>query len=151
MEKHLPNFTRILDEIIELGHQLSSKRLPNLEKLEEFYQLWKDPLSNRKRNPSGEFSLIIKRITHPVDVPWETNPSIDWKMVFYDEFVRYADRFYLIRKPSSTSLSKRRTIGGERFSINKWSSNKINYFLTKNLLKRTNHHEYEKQIEQLYL
>lgn len=68
-------------------------------------------------------------------------------MVFYDEFLRYADRFYLIKK---ISTSKRRTIGGERFSINKWSTNKINYFLIKNIFKRNSNNEYEQQIEQLY-
>jgi hypothetical protein len=68
-------------------------------------------------------------------------------MVFYDEFIRYADRFYVTKK---TSSSKRRTIGGERFSINKWSSNKINYFLTKNIFNRNSNNEYENQIEQLY-
>lgn len=157
MDKHLPNFRKILDEVIELGHQLASKRLPNLEKLEALFRSWKDPASSRRRNPSGEFSLIIKRITHPIDLPWpsdqgHSSPSqpLDWKMVYYDEFLRYADRFYLIRKPSPSSSSKRRTIGGERFCINKWSSTKINYFLTKNLLKRRSDHEYEQEIEQLY-
>ena len=152
LDKHLPNFSKILEEVVELGHQLASKRLPNLDKLEELYQSWRDPLFHRKRNSSGEFSLIIKRITQPIDLPWPISQNvssqpIDWKMVFYDEFLRYADRFYLTRK---SSISKRRTIGGERFSINKWSTTKINFFLTKNLLKRTRDHEYEQQIEQLY-
>ncbi|CAF1101044.1 unnamed protein product [Rotaria sordida] len=154
LDKHLPNFDRILSEAIEIGHQLSSKRLPNLEKFEEFYQLWKNPLANKRKSLSTDFSLILERITNDIDLTSssdETNfspkKSINWKMVFYDEFTRYADRFYLTKK---TSLSKRRTIGGERFSINKWSSNKINYFLTKNILKRNSNHEYEKQIEQLY-
>ena len=68
-------------------------------------------------------------------------------MVFYDEFIRYADRFYITKKTSST---KRRIIGGERFYINKWSTNKINYFQTKNIFKRNPNNEYEKQIDQLY-
>jgi hypothetical protein len=102
----------------------------------------------------GDFSLVIERITADIDQTFDSDEmnvsstkSIDWKMVFYDEFIRYADRFYLIKK---ISTSKRRTIGGERFSINKWSSNKINYFLTKNIFKRNSNHEYEQQIEQLY-
>ncbi|CAF2791171.1 unnamed protein product [Rotaria sp. Silwood2] len=154
LEKHLPNFDRILSESIEIGHQLSSKRLPNLEKFEEFHQSWKNPLANKRKSLSADFSLILERITSDMDLTSssdETNispkQSINWKMVFYDEFIRYADRFYLTKK---TSSSKRRTIGGERFSINKWSSNKINYFLTKNILKRNPNNEYEKQIEQLY-
>ena len=68
-------------------------------------------------------------------------------MVFYDEFIRYADRFYLTK---IITTSRRRTIGGEQFSINKWSSNKINYFSIKNIFKRNSNNEYEKQIEQLY-
>jgi hypothetical protein len=155
LDKHLPNFDRILQEVIDLGQQLSSKRLPNLDKFEDLFQLWKNPSLGRKRNSSGDFTLLIKRITSDVETTWspdDVSPSsskpIDWKMVFYDEFLRYADRFYLIKKSTS---SKRRTIGGERFAINKWSSNKINYFLTKNLFKRTSSNEYEKQIEQLYL
>lgn len=142
-----------MNEAIELGHQLSSKRLPNLEKFEEFYLLWRNPLAGHKRKTTGDFSLIIERITNDMEVtssPDETSyapkKSIDWKMAFYDEFIRYADRFYISKKTSS----KRRTIGGERFSINKWSSNKINYFLTKNILSRNPINEYEKQIEQLY-
>jgi len=153
LEKHLPNFNRIIYEATELGHQLSSKRLPNLEKFEEFYQLWKNPLAN-KRKSSGDFSLIIERIIADDDLTFNVDEinfspvkSINWKMVFYDEFIRYADRFYLIKK---SSTSRRRTIGGERFSINKWSSNKINYFHTKNIFKRNPNNEYEKQIEQLY-
>ncbi|UJR13944.1 hypothetical protein I4U23_000947 [Adineta vaga] len=153
LEKHLPNFDRILYEVIELGHQLASKRLPNLEKFDEFYQLWRNPLTH-KRKSIGDFSLIIERITGEIDLKFdstETNYSatkaINWKLVFYDEFIRYADRFYVTKK---SLTSKRRTIGGERFSINKWSSSKINYFLTKNIFKRTSNNEYEKQIEQLY-
>ncbi|CAF3399345.1 unnamed protein product [Rotaria socialis] len=153
LDKHLPNFDQILNEAIEVGHQLSSKRLPNLEKFEEFYQLWKNPTACHRRKSSADFSLIIERITSDIDLTSssdETNfsqkKSINWKMVFYDEFIRYADRFYLTKK----NPSKRRTIGGERFSINKWSSNKTNYFLTKNILKRNSNNEYEKQIEQLY-
>jgi hypothetical protein len=147
LDKHLPNFDRILSEVIELGHQLASKRLPNLEKFEEFYQSWENPLA-KKRKSSGDFSLIIERITADIDqATISPGKSINWKMVFYDEFIRYADRFYLIKK---LSTSRRRTIGGERFSINKWSSNKINYFLTKNIFKRNPNNEYEKQIEQLY-
>jgi hypothetical protein len=124
-----------------------------LEKLEEFHQLWKNPLAN-KRKSSGDFSLLIERITADIDLTFTSDEttfppikSIDWKMVFYDEFLRYADRFYLLKK---LSTSRRRTIGGERFSLNKWSSNKINYFLTKNIFKRNSNHDYEKQIEQLY-
>lgn len=126
--------------------------MPNLEKFEEFYQLWKNP-SASKRKSSADFSLIIERITNDLDITLNSDTmsfspkkSINWKMVFYDEFIRYADRFHITKKTSS----KRRTIGGEQFSINKWSSNKINYFLTKNILKRNPNHEYEKQILQLY-
>jgi len=117
--------------------------------LEEFYQLWKNPFANKRKSSGGDFSLIIERITADIDLTYDSNStkSINWKMVFYDEFIRYADRFYVTKK---TSSSKRRTIGGERFSINKWSSNKINYFLTKNILKRNSNNEYENQIEQLY-
>ena len=144
LEKHLPNFDRIVDEVIELGHQLTSKRLANLDKLDELHQLWKNPSAMKKRHSSGNFSLLIPRITSDV----ETAPtSIDWKMVFFDEFIRYADRFYLVKK---SSPNRRRTIGGERFSINKWSNQKVQYFLTKNLFKRTANNEYEQQIEQLY-
>jgi hypothetical protein len=80
------------------------------------------------------------------DMNTSLTKSIDWKMVFYDEFIRYADRFYITKKTSS----KRRIIGGERFYINKWSTNKINYFQTKNIFKRNSNNEYEKQIDQLY-
>jgi hypothetical protein len=153
LEKHLPNFDRILYEVIELGHQLSSKRLPNLEKFEEFYQLWRNPSASTRKS-SGDFSLIIQRINSDVELTVSSDEmsisptkSIDWKMAFYKEFIRYADRFYIMKKPLP---SKRRTIGGERFSINKWSSNKINYFLIKNIFKRTVSNEYEKHIEQLY-
>lgn len=154
LEKHLPNFDRIISEVIDLGRQLASKRLSNLSKFEEFYQLWKHPLTY-KRKSSGDFSLVIERITGDVDMIVDGNEMtfspkkfIDWKMAFYDEFLRYADRFYLTKK---LSTSKRRTIGGERFLLNKWSSNKVNYFHTKNLFKRNTNNEYEKQIEQLYL
>ena len=102
----------------------------------------------------GDFSLIIERITGDIDLSYNSDEinfsrktSINWKMVFYDEFIRYADRFYSTKKISS---SKRRIIGGERFCINKWSPNKINYFLIKNILQRNSNLEYEKQIEQLY-
>ena len=150
LNKHLPNFDRIISEVIELGHQLSSKRLPNLEKFDELYQAWKNP-SNKKRKSSGDFSLFIERIAADIDIDGTDNSpikSIDWKVVFYDEFLRYADRFYFFKK---LTTSRRRTIGGERFSINKWSSQKINYFLIKNIFKRNSNDEYEKQIEQLYL
>ena len=155
LDKHLPNFDRILREVIELGHQLSSKRLPNLDKFEELYRLWKDPASSRKRKSSGDFSLIIKRISSSVDMALKaddlsvpSSKSINWQIVFFDEFLRYADRFYLPRKLSSTS--KRRTIGGERFCLGKWSTNKVHYFLTKNLFQRSTDDDYEKQIDQLY-
>lgn len=154
LNKHLPNFDRIIPEVIELGHQLSSKRLPNLEKFEEFYQAWKNP-SGKKRKSPGDFSLFIERIAADIDLNVDHEQTgnspikaIDWKMVFYDEFLRYADRFYLMKKPTA---SRRRTIGGERFSLNKWSSQKINYFSTKNIFKRNSNIEYETQIEQLYL
>ncbi|CAF0911479.1 unnamed protein product [Adineta ricciae] len=153
LEKHLPNFDRILYEVIELGHQLASKRLPNLAKFEEFYNVWRNPSGNKHKS-TGDFSLIIERITGEIDFTYDPNDmnysatkAINWKMVFYDEFLRYADRFYVMKK---SLPSKRRTIGGERFSINKWSSNKINYFLTKNIFKRNRNNEYENQIEQLY-
>ena len=153
LEKHLPNFDRILCEVIELGHQLASKRLPNLEKFEEFYDAWRNPSGNKHKS-TGDFSLIIERITGEIDLTYDPNDTnysstkaINWKMVFYDEFLRYADRFYVMKK---SLPSKRRTIGGERFSINKWSSNKVNYFLTKNIFKRNRNNEYENQIEELY-
>ncbi len=57
-----------------------------------------------KRKSSENFSLIIERITGDVDVIIDGNEqtispkkSIDWKMAFYDEFIRYADRFYLMK------------------------------------------------------
>jgi hypothetical protein len=156
LDKYLPNFERIVYEVIELGQQLSSTRLPNLDKLDEFYQTWRNPIGNRKSNGTGEFSLILKRVQTDLDTSrlLDDNGSlllprtIDWKMIFYDEFVRYADRFYPMKKSSSTI--KRRTIGGERFAMNKWSSTKIAYFSLKNLFRRTINNEHEKQIEQLY-
>lgn len=150
----MPNFDRIISEVIDLGHRLASKRLSNLNKFEEFYQQWKYPLAY-KRTSSENFSLIIERITGDVDVIVDGDEqtispkkSIDWKMAFYDEFIRYADRFYLTKK---TTTSQRRIIGGERFLLSKWSSNKLNYFHTKNIVKRNSNSEYEKQIEQLYI
>ncbi|CAF4534537.1 unnamed protein product [Rotaria socialis] len=96
LDKHLPNFDQILNEAIEVGHQLSSKRLPNLEKFEEFYQLWKNPTACHRRKSSADFSLIIERITSDIDLTSssdETNfsqkKSINWKMMNFTCELRF--------------------------------------------------------------
>ncbi|CAF1006822.1 unnamed protein product [Didymodactylos carnosus] len=88
-------------------------------------------LTDNNRTPINSLQNIIKL-------------DKNYKGIFSACFEYYVENFY------PTQLTTNMNIGGERFVLNKWSKEKLHYFLPYEYQNRLNDHTFEKEIQDLY-